>query len=547
MLRLLHVRDFVIVEEAEISFSPGFTVFSGETGAGKSILIDALSLALGARGDTGLLRTGAERADITAVFETPAALCPWLEEHGFDPQEDLILRRVIDLQGRGKAYVNGVPATLGMLRELGEHLVDIHGQHAHQGLLIPARQRDLLDQQGGLVEQARATTQAWQIWRQALEALQAAQRNADALQQERERLQWQLDELNKLAPRPGEWELISNEQSRLAHGQALLEGTGRALSMLDDDSGSALAALNAAFHQVQALLRHDSELQSVADALESARISAAEAASDLNSYVSRLELDPDSLERAERRVGELFDAARKYHVEPEELPQLQERIQTELAATDAATDLAALQARVAAAETEYHRLADELSTARRQTAQRLSREVTKAMQELAMQGGAFDIVLEKAAAGPHGKETVEFLVAGHAGTALRPLAKVASGGELARLSLALSVIASQAAQVPTLIFDEVDTGIGGAVAEVVGRLLHQLGARHQVLCVTHLPQVAARGNHHFEVRKSSVSGGTLSDIHPLDEQGRVDEVARMLGGMTITDTTRRHATEMLAG
>ena len=547
MLRLLHVRDFVIVEEAEISFSPGFTVFSGETGAGKSILIDALSLALGTRGDTGLLRTGAERADITAVFETPAALRPWLEERDFDAQEDLILRRVIDNQGRSKAYVNGVPATLGMLRELGEHLVDIHGQHAHQGLLMPARQRDMLDQQGGLLEQARATAQAWQAWRQALEALQAAQHNADTIQQERERLQWQLDELNKLAPRPGEWELISNEQSRLAHGQALLEGTNRALSLLDDESGSALSALNVASQQIQTLLRHDSELQSVADALESARISTAEAVSDLNSYISRLELDPESLERAERRVGELFDAARKYHVEPEELPQLQERIQAELAATEAAIDLAALQARVAAAESVYQQVAGQLSAARHQTALRLSREVTQAMQELAMQGGAFDIVLEEAAAGPHGKETVEFLVAGHAGTALRPLAKVASGGELARLSLALSVIASQAAQVPTLIFDEVDTGIGGAVAEVVGRLLHQLGARHQVLCVTHLPQVAARGNHHFEVRKSSARGSTLSDIHPLDEQGRVDEVARMLGGMTITDTTRRHATEMLAG
>jgi len=545
MLRLLHVRDFVIVDEAEISFSPGFTVFSGETGAGKSILIDALSLALGARGDTGLLRAGAQRAEINAVFDTPESLHGWLAERDFDPHDDLVLRRIIDSQGRSKAYVNGVPANLGMLRELGSHLVDIHGQHAQQGLLMPARQREMLDQQGNHTDLVQDTHRAWQAWRQAIDALQDAQRNAHAMQQERERLQWQLGELEALAPRPGEWEQISNEQSRLAHGQSLLEGCGRSLALLDDESGSALQMLNAASQQIEALLRHDSQLQSVLDALESARISASEAVSDLNSYLDRLELDPQALERAEHRVSELFEAARKFHVEPEMLPTLQETLAAELAASEAAFDLDGLQAKVTAAETAYHTVADRLSKARQKTARRLSSEVTAAMQELAMQGGAFDVVLEPATPGAHGKETVEFRVAGHAGTALRPLAKVASGGELARLSLALSVIASQAAQVPTLIFDEVDTGIGGAVADVVGRLLHQLGDRHQVLCVTHLPQVAARGKHHFEVRKSTAEGSTLSDIRPLDEQGRIDEVARMLGGMTITDTTRRHATEML--
>ena len=546
MLRLLHVRDFVIVDEAEISFSPGFTVFSGETGAGKSILIDALSLALGARGDTGLLRAGADRAEINAVFETPASLQDWLAERDFDPHDDLILRRIIDSQGRSKAYVNGVPANLGMLRELGSHLVDIHGQHAHQGLLLPGKQRDMLDQQGNHTDLARETLEAWQAWRQALDALQLAQRNADVVQQERERLQWQLGELEALAPRGGEWEQISNEQSRLAHGQALLEGCSRTLGLLDDDSGSALQALNAAAQQIQQLLRHDSQLQSVVEALESAQISVSEAVSDLNSYLDRLELEPEALQRAERRVSELFEAARKFHVEPEALPALQESLTAELAESEAAIDLDALQEKVTAAENSYHSVAGRLSKARQKTARRLSREVTAAMQELAMQGGAFDVVLETCTAGPHGKESVEFRVAGHAGTPLRPLAKVASGGELARLSLALSVIASQAAQVPTLIFDEVDTGIGGAVAEVVGRLLHQLGDRHQVLCVTHLPQVAARGKYHFEVRKSSADGSTLSDIRQLDEQGRIDEVARMLGGMTITDTTRRHASEMLA-
>lgn len=547
MLRLLHVRDFVIVDEAEINLAPGFTVFSGETGAGKSILVDALSLALGARGDPGVLRTGADRAEISAVFETPAALREWLAERDLDPQDDLVLRRIIDAQGRSKAYVNGVPSNLGMLREIGEHLVDIHGQHAHQGLLIPANQRTMLDQQGGLTSLARETADAWHAWQQATHALQAAQQNAQAMQEERERLQRQSDELEALAPRAGEWELISNEQSRLAHGQALLEASTRTLALLDDETGSALQALNAAAHQVAPLLRHDTHLQSVYDAIESARISAAEAVSDLNSYLDRLELDPDALARAEQRVAELFDAARRFHVDPEALPALRERLAAELADSAAAIDLDALAARVASAETSYHAKADSLGKARRLAAERLSSAVTAAMQELAMKGGAFEIALEPCAPGAHGKESVEFRVAGHAGTALRPLAKVASGGELARLSLALSVIASQAAQVPTLIFDEVDTGIGGAVAEVVGRLLRQLGDRHQVLCVTHLPQVAARGAHHFEVRKSSSGGNTVSDIRLLDEEGRVDEVARMLGGMTITETTRQHASEMLAG
>ncbi len=547
MLRTLHVRDFVIVEEAEISFSPGFTVFSGETGAGKSILIDALSLVLGARGDTGLLRTGADRSEISAVFEAPLSLHGWLTERDFDPQDDLVLRRIIDTQGRSKAYVNGVPANLGMLRELGEQLVDIHGQHAHQGLLAAAGQRNMLDQQGGLTALAREVADNWQAWQQAQQSLQSAQRNAETAQQERERLQWQLEELQTLAPRAGEWELISNEQSRLAHGQALLEGATRTLELLDGDEASALQILNSAAQQVQQLLRHDTHLQSVHEAIESARISASEAVSDLNSYLDRLELDPDALAQAEQRVAALFDAARKFHVEPEDLPALQERLTAELTESEAATDLEGLRQRVQATEKAYHEVADRLGKARRKTAQRLGREVSTAMQDLAMQGGSFDVSLESCAAGPHGKETVEFRVAGHPGTPLRPLSKVASGGELARLSLALSVIASQAAQVPTLIFDEVDTGIGGAVAEVVGRLLRELGERHQVLCVTHLPQVAARGVHHFEVRKSSADGSTLSDIRLLDTPGRVQEVARMLGGMTITDTTRRHASEMLAG
>src|SRR5690606_30150813 len=340
---------------------------------------------------------------------------------------------------------------------------------------------------------------AWQAWQQAQKAFQKARDNQEALQTERERLEWQIGELGRLNPREGEWESLSASQNRLAHDQALLEGATQALAALDNDESSAQLYLGAALHRLQPLLRHDPNLQGICDALESARIAASEAVSDLNSYLDRLELDPDSLAQAEQRMSALFEAARQFKVEPEALPLVLDDLNAQLAQLDSAGDLAAMALQVDKAKDQYHQLAGQLSAARKKAAKKLAKQVTEAMQTLAMQGGRFDISLESTAPSGHGNETVEFLVAGHAGVTPRPLAKVASGGELARLSLALSVIASQAARVPTLIFDEVDTGVGGAVAEVVGRLLRELGTRHQVLCVTHLPQVAACGDHHYEV------------------------------------------------
>ncbi|MGB3288725.1 MAG: DNA repair protein RecN [Burkholderiaceae bacterium] len=546
MLRTLHIRDFVIVEQAEIQFDTGFTVFSGETGAGKSILIDALSLALGARADASVLRENAARADISAVFDPPDTLGDWLREQEIDADDALVLRRVIDNQGRSRAFINGLPVTLGQLRELGEYLVDIHGQHAHQSLLKPASQRELLDTQGGHLPLARQVQQAWQQWQQALKTLDAARENSAALQEERERLEWQLSELNRVGLQPGEWEAINKDHNRLAHAQALLDGATQTLAALDGDEGSAQQALNAAGHALQQLLRHDTHLQGIYDAIESARISAAEAVSDLNSYLDKLELEPDRLAQAEQRLSEIFDLARKFKIEPEDIPALGQSLEEQLNASQTAADIPALEAREQTARKTYDELAAQLGAARKKTSKDLAKRVSAAMQTLAMQGGSFEVSLSASPPGPHGKETIEFLVAGHAGVTPRPLAKVASGGELARISLALSVIASQAARVPTLIFDEVDTGVGGAVAEMVGRLLRELGERHQVLCVTHLPQVAARGSHHYEVKKSTAAQSTLSTIQALDAKGRVDEVARMLGGLKITDTTRKHAREMLA-
>ncbi|OZI52621.1 DNA repair protein RecN [Bordetella genomosp. 4] len=547
MLRTLHIRDFVIVEQAEIHFGPGFTVFSGETGAGKSILIDALALALGGRADAGVLREGATRADITALFDTSAELRSWLTEHDLDNGDELALRRVVDAQGRSRGYINGMPATLTQLRELGDSLVDIHGQHAHQSLMRPDAQRDLLDAHGGHAELRQAVAQAWKAWRAVARQLELAEKDAAGLAAERERLQWQADELDQLALQADEWDTLQSEQSRLAHAQALLDGAGQILEALDGEDDSALHRLNTAQHRLQSMLRHDAGLQGVADEIESARIAMSEAVSDLNNYVSRVELDPQRLAQVDTRMSAVFEMARKFKTDPEALPALRDSVHAQLADLQAAADIDALRSRAATAETQYLAAAKQLSAARAKVAKSLGKQVTEAMQTLAMQGGRFEPVVSASAPSAQGSDQVEFLVAGHAGTTPRPLGKVASGGELSRISLALSVIASRAARVPTLIFDEVDSGVGGAVAEVVGQLLKELGERHQVLCVTHLPQVAACGNAQYRVSKKETAGTTRSQIAELDADQRVEEIARMLGGIKITATTRDHAREMLGG
>jgi len=544
MLRALHIRDFVIVDQIELGFEAGFTVFSGETGAGKSILIDALSLALGGRGDPGLVREGAARADISALFEAPAAAGPWLAEQSLEGPE-LILRRVIDTQGRSKAYINGLPATLTQLRDLGALLVDIHGQHAHQSLLDPAQQRLLLDTQGGHAPRAQDLAAAWNRWRDAQARLRQAQAHQAEQAEQVRRLSQDVAFLDELAPQPGEWPELCARQSRLAHAQALLAGAQQAVDALDGESGSAAQALHAAQQALQSLLRHDPGLEEHYQALESARILCSETVSGLNAYADRLELDPEALAAADARMSRMFDAARRFHVEPDALDALQEDLRERLQQAQAGQDVPALAQDCDQAQADYQACASALSTARRATADRLSGQVTDALQTLSMEGGSFQVELTPCKPSAHGTETVEFLVAGHAGVAPRPLARIASGGELARISLALSVIASEAARVPTLIFDEVDAGIGGAVAEVVGRLLHQLGRRHQVLCVTHLPQVAACASAHFQVSKTTRQGRTTSRILGLPEEARVDEIARMLGGLKMTATTREHAREML--
>ncbi|KMQ81278.1 DNA repair protein RecN [Candidatus Burkholderia pumila] len=549
MLRHLAIRDFVIVATLDIEFNSGFTVFSGETGAGKSILIDALALTLGARADASVVRTGRARADITAEFSVYPQVTRWLEKHALSQDGDLVmLRRVIDSGGRSRAFINGTPATLAQLREVGEILVDIHGQHAHQLLMRPDAQRELFDAHAGLTDTASAVNRAWHAWRDAQHAVDEAQSHDRELQLERERFAWQLSEFDKLAPQAGEWEEVSAEHHRLSHSASLIDGVQGALGVLSESDEAMISQLGTIISKLRSLADIDPALNDALAALEPAEIQLQEASYSLSHYEQRLELDPDRLAQVEKRMDQLHSTARKFRLQPEALPEEHETRRRQLAELDATADLDALNAAAEKAHKAYLDEAKKLSKSRAKAAKALSKAVTEGMQELSMAGGSFDVALVPLAeGGANGLEQIEFRVAGHAGVGLRPLTKVASGGELARISLALAMIASTASPTPTLIFDEVDTGIGGGVAEVVGHLLHQLGRDRQVLCVTHLPQVAARGDQHFQVAKSSDdAGGTVSTVTQLDKSKRIEEVARMLGGLEITATTRKHAKEMLA-
>ena len=554
MLHTLSIRDFVIVDTIELEFSAGFSVLTGETGAGKSILIDALTLALGGRGDASVVREGAAKADITADFSVSEVAQAWLVANEFANEDGgALMRRVIDNAGRSKAYINGIAATAAQLRELGDMLVDIHGQHAHQSLLKSEAQRALLDGQAtareaGAEHDARQVALLHKRWRALVRQREEFETNAANVLYERERLEWQVGELEKLAAKPGEWTEITNEHSRLSHAASLLEGAQEALSIISEAEEhpviSQLATLN---QKLGKLVSVDAELQPIVDLIESSRIQLQESVYALNNYLDRVELDPDRLHQLDARMEAMHSTARKFRVTPEELPEEHAKLSEKLQPLADASDIEGLRRQEEKIEAEYRAVAGRLSSTRKAAALELGQAVTRAMQELSMTGGSFEIALNPCEPAAHGLEQVEFLVAGHAGTVPKSLAKVASGGELARIALAISVITSHATTTPTLIFDEVDSGIGGAVAEVVGRLLKRLGQGRQVLCVTHLPQVASQANQHFQVAKGTLDNGkTASRIDMLDAKARVEEVARMLGGLEITATTRKHARELLA-
>ncbi len=547
MLRALEIRDFVIVERVSLEPAAGFNVLTGETGAGKSILVDAIELLVGGRADAAIVREGAEKAELSAEFEfSDQDLSRWLEEHelGSDPGQ-LILRRTVDRTGRSRCFINGRAATAAQLREAGERLVDIHGQHAHQSLLRAAGQRELLDAHAGAESLFAETSEAYRAWKRLETVALEAQKNFAARQAEKDGLAERAKELKQLHVVEGEWERVSAEHKRLTHGSSLLAGAQSALEALDESEGAALAQLAAVAGRLGSLSENDSTLRPVIDLLDSAEAQAREAVRELRQYASRLDLDPEALRDAEARIEAMHAAARKHRVKPEALGELLSDLEKRLGELELSADPQALEREVAAARARYASAAGKLSAKRRAAAEALSKAVTAGMQQLAMAGGRFAVSLKKLPEeSSTGLEDIEFEMASHPSLPLRPLAKVASGGELSRVSLAIQLAAARAAPVGTLVFDEVDAGIGGAVADTIGRSLRKLGKQRQVLCVTHLPQVAAAGDAQWNVAKTSLKSGIQVKISRLDRAARIEELARMLGGAE--STARKHAAELLA-
>jgi len=544
---LTHItlRDFVIVQTLELDLAQGFSVLTGETGAGKSILIDALQLALGARAESSVVREGASRCEVCAEFDATPAIQTWLEEAGFEINASLLLRRTVDIAGKSRAWINGSPATATQLRELGEQLLDIHGQHAWQSLTRPVAVRGLLDAYASI--DTRPLKASWQTWRQAQQALADAEQSQSTLANERERLAWQISELEKLNPQMDEWQELSTQHSRLANAQALIDGANQSTLLLEgEEEGGALRDLSRAIQTLQSLAQFEPEFAALAEVLVSAQAQAEDVAHSLHAYLRKTDLDPAQLTQLDERMGLWLSLARRYKKTPDELPQVLQVWRKEMAQLDAAADLAALQKAAEAAQTACTQAAKAVSHQRQKAAKPLAQAVSSAMQQLGMQGGRFEVQLQTLdVPAQHGLEEVSFLVAGHEGSTPRPVGKVASGGELSRIALAIAVTTSELGEAGTLIFDEVDSGVGGAVAETVGRLMKQLGQHRQVLAVTHLPQVAACADHHLLVSKAADKGQVSSQVRGVSGEERVSEIARMLGGEKLSATTLAHAREML--
>ena len=549
MLLALSLQNFVIVEKLNLNFQNGFTVLTGETGAGKSITLDAIALLLGDKADYSQIRTGANEAQLSALFDISEhpILQAELREQGLlaDDSSELAIRRTIDIKGKSRSYINNQAATLAQLKHIGSQLIDIHGQNAHHSLNQESAQRQLLDAFSGSLKLVEQTQAAYQAWQTAQHALNEAQTQAEHIAIERERLEWQYNELDQLAPEAGEWESLNQSHDSLANAAELLQAASEVQDYIDSDNGIA-RQISRSQRTLGKLAHIEPRFAESLEMLDSIEAELSEISRNLSGVLSDIEINPNELHAKEERISDLMSTARKYRIEPEELPNKLAEIQAALQQLEAATDIEALQKNVAQAQDAYMQIAQQLSSARHKAASKLAHETTEHMQTLAMKGAKFHIELQPSSPTAHGLEHIQYQVAANKGTPLRPLNKVASGGELARISLSIQVVTSQYTQVPTLIFDEVDTGIGGGVAETVGRALRTLGKQHQVLAITHLPQVAACGEHHWQVAKHSEGEQTVSEISVLDDSTRVNEIARMLGGEKITDTTRQHAAEMLA-
>ena len=554
MLMNLQVRDFAIVDRIDIEFEPGMTVLTGETGAGKSILVDALGLVLGDRGSAQLVRDGAKRAEFAAEFDVSAlpAVSSWLEEQALELDGECLLRRVVNADGRSRAFINGNAVPLSQLKSLGELLLDIHGQHFHQSLGRRDIQRDLLDHFGGLLDDRAVVATHFIEWRTLNERLEQLLSAESERASRLDLLTFQLQELESLHVVCGEFEELGAERGRLQNSGRLAEGTVAAInSLFDSDDGNANSLVADAQRSIEQLAEFDASLEPVVELLNNASIQISEAVDALRRYGETIDMDPARRDEVEERLDAIQTVARKHRVEPDELQGLAESMKRERDELSNAEERGReLERQAEAARREYLASAKALSKARGKAAKSFARSVTDAMHGLGMPGGVFEIALQPLAetdARPWGLEQVEFLISANPGQAPQSLAKIASGGELSRMSLAIQVIASDGSAIPTMVFDEVDSGVGGGVAEMVGRRLQELGAARQVLCVTHLPQVASLADQHFRISKVTDGKTTRTQVQPLDEEERIQELARMLGGVEITRKTLDHAAEMLAG
>lgn len=552
MLTHLTVTNYAIAERVELQFHRGMTALTGETGAGKSIVLDALGLAMGGRADAGAVRHGAKRADITASFDIGRIdeARAWLQRHELDDDNDCILRRTISKDGRSRAYINGQPCPLTHLKELGALLMDIHSQHQHQSLLRKDTHRKLVDEFAGALELAAETRSAWRAWSQTRDRLIERQQNADDAEARLQLLRYQVEELDRLALEDGEQARLEAEQEQLSHADTVLHNSHQAAMLCSEDDNSAASLLRQALNQLEQLPTEVPALADTVQMLNDAQIQAVEAGDNLRRFVEDYDADPARLMEVEERLSAIYQLARKHRITPEELPQLHQDLSAELAALDGGEgSLEQLEAELEQRRSTYMALAAELTDARQTAAVGLDQRIAEELHQLSMPSVQFVTHLSKNAdgePGPNGMEDIEFLVSANPGQPARPLAKVASGGELSRISLAIQVVVAQTSTTPTLVFDEVDVGIGGGTAEVVGRLLRSLGANGQVLCVTHLPQVAAQCHQHLFVSKFTEQDATFSRIESLGDSERINEVARMLGGVDMTEQTIAHAREMFS-
>ena len=554
MIMNLQVRDFAIVDRIDIEFEPGMTVLTGETGAGKSILVDALGLVLGERGNAQLVRDGAKRAEFAAEFDVSSlpAVAAWLEEQALDLDGECLLRRVINADGRSRAFINGNSVPLSQLKAIGELLLDIHGQHFHQSLGRREIQRDLLDHFGGLLDQRSEAATHFIEWKSLAERFEELA-NAEADRASRlDLLTFQLQELDSLALRADELAELNNERQKLQNSGRLAEGASSALEgLFDNDAGNANSLVADALRAIEPLAEIDTALEPVLEMLNSASIQVAEAADTLRRYGEALDMDPARRDWVEERLDAIQTISRKHRVKADELPDLSDRLRAEHDELSHAEERGReLEEQAAAARSEFLKRARALSKGRHKAAVGFEAAVTDAMHGLGMPGGVFKVAMTTLgddAARPWGIDNIEFLISANPGQAPQSLAKIASGGELSRMSLSIQVIASDGSAIPTMVFDEVDSGVGGGVAEMVGRRLQELGASRQVLCVTHLPQVASLADQHFRISKVTDGKSTRTRVHGLGKDERIEELARMLGGVEITRKTLDHAAEMLAG